>query len=284
MKRTEIPSRTAIPLPFALNGETSIPVKELDPFLDSGNLGALGFDGKYQWNGNTAPSRFITRQLMNKLFGQISGRQFLRQCGAIDSFDRNVCKSIGGYPKGAVLQYLDGNVLYDVVSLVDNNMIDYTEVGIDGENWGLYGSSLWTYVYPDYGTTGAENIIGKFTISNSVIYNDAELADGTKGPVTVTSQCWIHVISTNPTFGAGVHNHNYGIVLYGASTSKPNSIDDLDAENPQYTVYEIGEIGTVQFLVIPALPGTKISAFSNPSVSEGSTKIILRRLTPIRME
>lgn len=277
MKRTEIPSRTAIPLPFALNGETSIPVKELDPFFDIGNLGSLGFDGKYQWNGNTAPCRFVTRQLMNKLFGQISGRQFLHQCGAIDSFDRNVCDAIGGYPKGAILQYLDGNVLYDVVSLVDNNMIDYTEVGIDGANWSLYGSSLWTYVYPDYGTTGEENIIGKFTISNSGIYNE----DTTEEPVTITSQCWIHVISTNPTFGAGVDNHNYGIVLYGASTEPPSSIDDIGAENAEYTVYEIGEVGTVQFPVIPALPGTKISAFSNPN-SSGSTKIILRRLTPIR--
>ena len=159
MKREQIPSMSALPLPFALNGETSIPVKELDPFLDNGNLGSLGFDGKYQWNGSTPPSRFITRQLMNRLLGQISGRQFLKQCGALDTFDQNVCDAIGGYPQGAVLQYLDGDILYDVVSMRDNNDTDYTKVGVDGINWKIYGSSVFSYVYPDYSSTGQNNIL-----------------------------------------------------------------------------------------------------------------------------
>lgn len=159
MKREQIPSVSTLPLPFALNGETSIPVKELDPFLDDGNLGSLGFDGKYQWNESTPPSRFITRQLMNRLLGQISGRQFLKQCGALDTFNQNVCDAIGGYPQGAVLQYLDGDILYDVVSMRDNNDTDYTKVGVDGANWRIYGSSVFSYVYPDYGSTGQDKIL-----------------------------------------------------------------------------------------------------------------------------
>lgn len=166
MKREQIPSMSALPLPFALNGETSIPVKELDPFLDDGNLGSLGFDGKYQWNGNTPPSRFITRQLMNRLLGQISGRQFLKQCGVLDTFDQNVCDAIGGYPQGAVLQYLDGDILYDVVSMRDNNDTDYTNVGVDGINWRIYGSSVFSYVYPDYGSVGQDNILKRWEISS----------------------------------------------------------------------------------------------------------------------
>lgn len=164
MKREQIPSMSALPLPFALNGETSIPVKELDPFLDDGNLGSLGFDGKYQWNGSTPPSRFITRQLMNRLLGQISGRQFLKQCGALDTFDQNVCDAIGGYPQWAVLQYLDGDILYDVVSLIDNNEVDYTKVGIDNVSWRIYGSSIFSYMFPDYGSVGTNNILKTFNI------------------------------------------------------------------------------------------------------------------------
>jgi hypothetical protein len=172
MKREEITDLSAIPLPFAFYGETIVASPKLDPFTDPAEeaAGKNFFDSRWAWDSSTSPatppSRVITRQLMNRLFAQISGRQFLKQCGALDTFDQNVCDAIGGYPQGAVLQYLDGDILYDVVSMRDNNDTDYTKVGVDGINWRLYGSSVFSYVYPDYGSTGQDNILKTWDVSD----------------------------------------------------------------------------------------------------------------------
>ena len=117
MTRALLPYYDTIPLPFAFAGENIVYSPDVDPSSE-------GFSSEYQWNGSTAPSKFITRQLMNKLFAQMSGRQFLQQCGCLDTFDDKVCSEINGYPRGAILKYLDGDVLYDVVSLVDSNKVD----------------------------------------------------------------------------------------------------------------------------------------------------------------
>lgn len=270
MTREQIPSMSVLPLPFAMKGETVVPVSELDPFSDSGNEGALGFDSKYQWNGSVPPSRFVTRQLMNKLLGQISGRQFLKQCGALDTFDQNVCDAIGGYPRGAVLQYLDGDVLYDVVSMRDKNDTDYTKVGIDGTNWSIYGSSVFMYVYPDYGSTGSENILKKWNIKTGGV-SSSEL--------TITSPCWIQPYITNPEVSSGLEDYSCGIILYGENISKPSS--EPLWNSGLYTVYELTEGGTVVSPVMPVLPGNKICAYST-AASSADCSIVIRKLTPVR--
>lgn len=270
MTREQVPSISALPLPFAIKGETVVPVSELDPFLDPGNEGALGFDTKYQWNDSVPPSRFVTRQLMNKLLGQISGRQFLKQCGALDMFDQNVCDAIGGYPRGAVLQYLDGDVLYDVVSMRDNNDTDYTKVGIDGTNWSIYGSSVFMYVYPDYGSTGSENILKKWNIKTGGV-SSSEL--------TITSPCWIQPYITNPEVSSGLEDYSCGIILYGENISKPSS--EPLWNSGLYTVYELTEGGTVVSPVMPVLPGNKICAYST-AASSADCSIVIRKLTPVR--
>lgn len=184
MKSSNIPNLTAIPLPFAFYGETNVASSKLDPFTDPAEEadGKNFFDSRWAWDSLTSPatppSRIITRQLMNRLFAQISGRQFLKQCGALDTFDQNVCDAIGGYPQGAVLQYLDGDILYDVVSMRDNNDTDYTKIGVDGINWNIYGSSVFTYVYPDYGSVGQDNILKQWKINNvgewRIIFNPSD--------------------------------------------------------------------------------------------------------------
>lgn len=271
MTKEQIPSMSVLPLPFAMKGETVVPVSELDPFSDSGNEGALGFDSKYQWNGSVPPSRFITRQLMNRLLGQISGRQFLKQCGALDTFDQNVCDAIGGYPQGAVLQYLDGNVLYDVVSMRDKNDTDYTKVGVDGTNWRLYGSSVFMYVYPDYGSTGSENILKEWNIKPGGVVSGDNL--------TITSPCWIQPYITNPKVSEGLEAYSCGIILFGGDTSEPSS--EPTWNSGRYTVYELTEGGTVVSPVMPVLPGNKICAYST-AASTNDCSIVIRKLTPVR--
>lgn len=286
MTKEQIPSMSVLPLPFAMKGETVVPVSELDPFSDSGNEGALGFDSKYQWNDSVPPSRFITRQLMNRLLGQISGRQFLKQCGALDTFDQNVCDAIGGYPQGAVLQYLDGDILYDVVSMRDNNDTDYTKVGVDGTNWRIYGSSVFMYVYPDYGSSGQDNILKRWATPTPAPTNGDNTSEEEEsgieilfGPLSISSPCWIQAFISNPEASSGMDNYQSGIIFYGGDTPDPESIPAND--DTRYTQYELTEGGTVAVPIFPVLPGDKIAAFITAR-TETSYDIIIRKLTPVR--
>ena len=66
----------------------------------------------------------------------ITNDLFYHKCGGINTFDAAFAAKVGGYPKGAVLQYLNGNYIYDVISLIDNNMFDFVASNtIDGANW-----------------------------------------------------------------------------------------------------------------------------------------------------
>ena len=269
MKSSEIPDRTAIPLPFSLNGEAHVYIPDIDP---SGE----GFSLDYQRN-NGKPKKFITRCLMNKLLGQMSGNQFIRQCGALNVFDQKVCDAIDGYPQGAVLQYLDNNVLYDVVSTRDQNDTNYTKVGVDGIDWQFYGSSIFSYVYPDYGTTGTGNVtsISVAANTNGIVKNSSNNPIVVKIPKT----CYIQVYLSNTLINSQVSQ--CGVILYGSTTSAPSTIpDDFDG---RFLQYELTEGGSVACPILPVVGGTKISAFSvydGDSVDAYSIKI--RFLTPTR--
>ena len=127
--------RLAMPQPFA-SGEGA----ELTPILaPSGATGskvnyADGFPSVY-----SAPSsnngKFVTRGQMNAIGNLASQNQFYFLAGGINTFDATFCASIGGYPEGAVLKYLNNGYLYDVISLIDNNAVDFTAQGVDGVNW-----------------------------------------------------------------------------------------------------------------------------------------------------
>lgn len=81
--------------------------------------------------------KYVGRGDMNALGDLASRNQFRRLCGVINTFDSDFCTKIGGYPEGVVLQWLDGNYLRDVISLVDNNTSDFRNNGVDGTNWKL---------------------------------------------------------------------------------------------------------------------------------------------------
>lgn len=275
MKRSEIPSRTTIPLPFAFEGETDVGIPDIDPL--SG-----GFDANYQWNDTTKPIKFITRPLVNKLFGQMSGNQFLRQCGALNTFDQRVCETIGGYPQGAVLEYLEGNILYDVVSLHDGNVIDFNKNGIDNVNWKFYGSSMFTYIYPDYGSTGVDNIY-EFEINTQ---SSSPYITPAANQLVVGKTCFAQVFADPIDFtDTNAENVDCGIILYSNAGTAISSIPDPFDE--MYTQYEVVEIGSATTPIFPILGGTRIAAFltfdvttGTPSV--GGLSIKIRFLTPSR--
>lgn len=78
----------------------------------------------------------IDRTLLNGLFNLMTRDAAYRQAGGIYTFDSALSNIIGGYPKDAILQYLDiDGVLHFVRSLQDNNTFDFTVSGIDNLHW-----------------------------------------------------------------------------------------------------------------------------------------------------
>lgn len=125
--------RLAMPKPFATGSGATITPIEADGSQNKVNF-EDGFPSPY-----SAPAsnngKFVTRGEMNAIGNLASQNQFYFLAGGINTFDSEFATQIGGYPKDAILKYLNNNYLYDVVSLVDNNMVNFNEVGVDGENW-----------------------------------------------------------------------------------------------------------------------------------------------------
>lgn len=268
MTKASIPSIEALPLPFGMLGDRVPP--EADSTLES-----LGFTSGYQVatsDGDISgpPSKFVYRQTLNRLFNSISYRQFLSQCGIIDTFDRAESEAIGGYGAGAILQYLKDGILYDVISLVDYNKVDFNDVGVDGVNWEYYGGSIFAYIYPDYGLTGASNIIKSWTIPTG--------SSGFGEAYTIPDTCFIQVYPDNTTASGGASNYQSGIFLCGKDTSIPESLPQNN--DVRYMFYELLEGGSVNIPVIPVTAGTKII----PYYTSGTTgyNIKVRRLSPTR--
>ena len=153
MTSSQIPSRIAMPCPFGGFGSNNItPIKTVTGtdvnFPD-------GFPSAYGAPTDTS-GKFVTRKEMNAIGNLASNDLFYHKCGGLNTFDADFCAAIGGYPYGAVLDYLAGNQLYSVISLKDNNKVDFTgnaptpsqsSAGItagliDGINWALCNKEM----------------------------------------------------------------------------------------------------------------------------------------------
>lgn len=125
-----------IPQPFASEGD-----KNVIPVADGGTNAAswnLGFPPKtslpYDEDG-LPPDRYD----FNGVINATTNAQYNIQLGIQPTFDQNVSNAIGGYPKGSILMYDDGegNVIY-VQSLKDNNTANFNTTPSyidDGTNW-----------------------------------------------------------------------------------------------------------------------------------------------------
>lgn len=123
MTSSQIPSRIAMPCPFGGFGSNNItPIKTVTGtdvnFPD-------GFPSAYGAPTDTS-GKFVTRKEINAIGNLASNDLFYHKCGGLNTFDADFCASIGGYPKGAVLQILDGYSIRKVMSLKDNNKVCYT--------------------------------------------------------------------------------------------------------------------------------------------------------------
>lgn len=133
----------AMPGPFGYDGSVELPKL----VRDSGNPNFLdGFPVAYG-SPKSDGGQYITRAEMNGIGNVASRYEFFRRVGGVVTFNSSLSSAIGGYPAGAVLDYLDGGNLHKVVSLIDNNTVDFTSVGVDNENW--------AYLNVDQGAIGS---------------------------------------------------------------------------------------------------------------------------------
>ena len=173
---------------------------------------------------------FVTRGEMNAIGNLASQNQFYFLAGGINTFDATFAASIGGYPEGAVLKYLNNGYLYDVISLIDNNTVNFTAQGVDGVNW-AYLSVAEKQVFDDVFFEGGTDItMGSGILAIVRAKKDAGIAvSAALSPVVGTQEQTYSVASFTGTF-AGC-----GVMIKDCGSTAPSSISFPDAE-----VYEQG--------------------------------------------
>lgn len=124
--------RIAMPMPFA--GATGAALASIAHTSGSVVNFPDGFPQNYS-APHSKGGKYITRGEMNAIGHLATVEGFYRQCGGLNLFDQEFCTCIGGYPKGAVLDYLVGNKLTSIISLRDNNDSNPYDGAIDGVNW-----------------------------------------------------------------------------------------------------------------------------------------------------
>ena len=96
---------------------------------------AHGFDSSYDVPAINGGSILDTK-VLNSVLSLISRDAAYRQAGGIYTFEQELSDIIGGYPEGAILQYIDdGGTLHYLRSLVDNNTSNFVRDGIDSTKW-----------------------------------------------------------------------------------------------------------------------------------------------------
>lgn len=124
--------RIAMPKPFAHDGLIT-PIVDVGDSTHPVNF-ADGFPSEYS-APHSSGGKYVTRGEFNAIGNLATRNDFYKACGGLNTFNAALSSKIGGYPKGAVLQLLDKNVLKYVISLVDNNTVNFNTVGVDGVNW-----------------------------------------------------------------------------------------------------------------------------------------------------
>ena len=211
--------RIAMPMPFA--GAPGAALASIAHTSGSVVNFPDGFPQNYS-APHSKGGKYITRGEMNAIGHLATVEGFYRQCGGLNTFDPNICISIGGYHKGAILDYVEVTnykyIVSKVISLIDSNKVDFTSSTIDQDliskgivngsvdnvNWAFCNEELATpsnsiklfdfpSTFPIYGfsmigrfTAPANgNIVVKGSYSIKNIYNHYEASTDINSPGTL---------------------------------------------------------------------------------------------------
>lgn len=119
MQSSDIIKPTPQQTPFAINGDKDIPNQTATGTDTSSiDLGFLPITQEPISEGGLPPERID----FNGMFYLATDQRVFLQNGGFITYDDDVAAKIGGYPKGAILGYLDSSGNFDfVISMVENN-------------------------------------------------------------------------------------------------------------------------------------------------------------------
>ena len=142
MKSTDVIQPVAIATPIAISGsKDSIPqlaANAQEAWYCSIEKGFPDITMQALNEGGRPPRG----QGINGLLNITSDQKVFLQNGGIITFNQNVSNAIGGYPQGAILDYVTNNTYFKVESLIDDNTYNFvtTPGYIDGTHWKLLGN------------------------------------------------------------------------------------------------------------------------------------------------
>lgn len=219
MTSSQVPSRIAIKRPFA---ESGLITPIADASGDDVNY-PQGFPSIYGVPASEG-GKYVGRGDINALGNVATNDLFYHKCGGINTFDAAFSAKVGGYPKGAVLQYLNGNYIYDVISLVDNNTFDFVaNNSIDNVSW--------AYCNKEVATSDRILVVESSTAVNA--NNDQGLLLGVfKAPKngSIIFEGSYIVNGINSSAGSTNDNAGMAVAIYDLGTSY-TTIPNLTASN-----------------------------------------------------
>jgi hypothetical protein len=237
MTSSEVPSRIPIKRPFAESGVLT-PIADID-----GNTlnYPTGFPSIYSVPASNG-GKYLARGDINAIGNVATNDLFYHKCGGLNTFDANFAVKIGGYPKGAILDFVNGRYIHSVISLVDNNKVDFTGAiptssqASGGILTGSVDNVNWAYCNREESTETSITIFERTVTSsfqNVLVAEAPALPIGcflaTKsGPIIVTSDAKLNLeasISGTTMYDDTVLSHGivgFGVIVYDLGTSASN--------------------------------------------------------------
>ena len=234
MTSSEVPSRIPIKRPFAESGVLT-PIADTD-----GNTlnYPKGFPSVYSVPASNG-GKYLARGDINAIGNVATNDLFYHKCGGLNTFDADFAVKIGGYPKGAILDFVSGRYIHSVISLVDNNKVDFTGAiptssqASGGILTGSVDNENWAYCNRD---ESAETGVTIFERAVTSSFSSVPVADAlslpigcflaTKsGPIIVSSDAKLNFeasISGDALYGFEVEFSGlvgFGVIVYDLGTS-----------------------------------------------------------------
>lgn len=264
--------RLAMPMPFAGDENAALtPIATADANIVSTDVNYRdGFPANYS-SPKSGGGKYITRGEMNAIGNLASQNQFYHLAGGINTFDQAFCDAIGGYPKGAILDYVNNGKFFKVISLVDNNSVDFVLYGVDGISWFYLNSDT---PVPDENKGYVDISVGSQSIDINPTNTDCFLvgifACGHTGKIYVSPECAIPYNGTVYSYNAyNVEDTVYvgGASLFVKDIGDAGSITDV-IQKPTFSSAGWAKNGFTQF----ALPLTssgklRVSGEEQPTIA-----------------
>lgn len=267
MKSTDVVKPSAMATPIAINGSKDI-IPQLqanvqEPWFCSIEQGFPDITMTALNQGGRPPRG----QGMNGLLNLATDQKVYLQNGGIITFDENVSTKIGGYPQGAVLDYINNDTYSKVISLIDDNTVNFLINGIDGTNWQYLNTSGGGGGGDTYANIDLSNLTANgnakfqfapFAINNGVTDDDGvntTLSTVGDAPVTVEKYV-IPVMSSNTETDVSVSVSGANL-----NTGSPFLVTNSDVIW-WYSAYGEGRAVSFTFTFMEAIPQNAVCTFT----------------------